>query len=59
MLEKILVAGVGLLGTAKASKHAHCPQFASVAGRVDTTSKRILARKAQVLEVVYISDVNW
>jgi len=52
VFQKILVALVGFLGRGEAGKHAHRPQLASVASRVNAARVRRLTRIAKILLVV-------
>src|ERR1700687_2445384 len=52
VFEKILVALVGFFGRGEAGEHAHRPQLAAVAGRVNAARVGRFARVAEVLLVV-------
>jgi hypothetical protein len=52
--EKVLEAGVGLLGGAEARVLAHGPRPAAVHARVDTAGEGVLARFPELLGVVEV-----
>ncbi|MBT9149490.1 MAG: hypothetical protein DDT28_00920 [Dehalococcoidia bacterium] len=58
MLQEISVAGVGLLGGAEASEHAHRPELAPITSAMDTTKKGVFARHPEVSLAIGISDLT-
>ena len=52
MLEQILVALIGFFGRCKTGEHAHGPELAAVAGRVNAARVGRLAGVAEILIVV-------
>ena len=54
--QQLVEAGVRVLGRPEAGEHAHRPQAAAVAGRVDAAGERRLARQADAVLGVLGSD---
>jgi hypothetical protein len=58
VIEQILEARVGLLGSAEAGEHTHRPELAAVAGRVDAASKRIFAGVSDLTQILILGQVE-